>query len=107
MRPNPFKAEMTPVSTSLSPGIVERDDARRRSARPSADANRLRVDPTTGGEGQCEDRNIALDFCANGSTMVATGALDVCRCWFDGNSPSCGADENLSPVDASATRMEP
>ena len=56
------------------------------------------------GEGQCESRNITLDFCSNGSATVAAGSLEVCRCWGDGSTPGCVADENL---DASATRMWP
>ena len=58
------------------------------------------------GEGQCESRKITLDFCSNGSTSVAAGSLEACRCWFDGSSPFCGADESDRSLVARATRTE-
>jgi hypothetical protein len=55
------------------------------------------------GEANCEERNIALDFCHNGSTTVAAGSLEACVCGLTGGA-SCSTDAEFVTVGATAVR---
>jgi hypothetical protein len=57
------------------------------------------------GEEQCEDREIRLDFCDNGSSTVAKGTLRRCECWVTG-TPFCESAEDYETLPASAVLEE-
>lgn len=58
-----------------------------------------------GGETNCEERSIELDFCENGSATVAAGSLELCVCWLHG-SPFCDSDDFVR-LEATVVRSTP
>lgn len=55
------------------------------------------------GEDNCEERDLTLDFCNNGSASVAAGTLSACVCWSTG-TPFCDDESDFVAAAASASR---